>query len=163
MRLDLTLSKPVLDGNSLFIDPGDALYACAWTCTISCWDHKVQGADKISRLQELYCSDGAVIPARGTATGKGDGPVLGNPPPADAVTKAEATALAAALASLALDLSTSVKLAISDARCPEDCPIKKIRIRIGPVSKPQTTAPDANDVVHCTVTRRYQVRVECTD
>ena len=163
MRLDLELSKPVV--TDITVDPQDELHTaiatCDWSCTISCRDHKLEATDKPGQGQELYCTDGAVIVARGTATGKGKGAVLGIPPPPDAVAKAEAAALADAVAKLILELSISVKLAVADVRCPDGCPNKKIQIWLGPVGKPQTTAPDANDEVHCTITRRYQVRVEC--
>ncbi len=166
MRIDLKLSKPVIT-DIILDDLDDMAYSatasCEWTCKISCWDRGIPGGDKPAEPQDLYCDDEAVTAARGTATGKGDGPVLGNPPPPNAVALAEEAAKAAAITSLALDLGMTIRLAMVDIRCPDRCPFKTVRIWVGPMSKPQLTPPDANDVVHCTLTRRFQIRAACMD
>ena len=38
------------------------------------------------------------------------------------------------------------------------CPV---RVWLDKPGKPQVTGPDAQDDVHCTVTQRFQIRVEC--
>jgi hypothetical protein len=164
LRLDLELSPPEVTDITLD-DEDDVNYgataSCAWTCKISCRDHKITGKDKLGEEQDLYCNDEAVIAARGTATGKGSAPVVGNPQPPNAVALAQEAATKDAVTSLGLDLAMTIRIALSNIRCPDRCPVKKVRIWLDQAGKPQVAAPDANDVVHCTVTRRYQIRVEC--
>ncbi len=162
--IDLELSPPEI--TDIIPVPGDdesygATASCAWSCKISCRDHKIAGKNKTGEAQDIYCSDDPVIVARGAAKGTGKAGVLGNPPPANAVAKAEEAATKAALASLSIDLGFSIRMALTNVRCPEKCPLKKARIWLEKPGKPQVTAPDAQDNVHCTVTQRFQVRVEC--
>ena len=164
LRIDLELSPPEI--TDVIPDPMDdesysAKASCAWSCKISCRDHKIEGKDKTGEAQDLYCSDDPVIAARGTEKGTGKAGVVGNPPPADAVAKAEEAATKAAFASLLINLGLSIRMALANVRCPEKCPLKKVRIWLEKPGKPQVTAPDAQDDVHCTVTQRFQVRVEC--
>jgi hypothetical protein len=102
-----------------------------------------------------------VIAARGTAKGTGKAGVLGNPPPANAVALAKEAAKKEAFTSLGLDLAMTIRLALSNVRCPGKCPVKKVRVWLDKPGKPQVTGPDAQDDVHCTVTQRFQIRVEC--
>ncbi len=164
LRLDLELSPPEVTDITLD-DEDDVNYgataSCEWTCTISCRDHKITGKDKLAEEQDLYCNDEAVIAARGTAKGTGKAGVLGNPPPANAVALAKEAAKKEAFTSLGLDLAMTIRLALSNVRCPGKCPVKKVRVWLDKPGKPQVTGPDAQDDVHCTVTQRFQIRVEC--